>query len=39
MDTPNGEGAWLPAGSYAVKLTVGGQTYNQPLLVKADPRK
>jgi photosystem II stability/assembly factor-like uncharacterized protein len=37
-DTPLSEGTWLPAGSYSVKLTVGGQTYTQPLLVKADPR-
>jgi len=39
MDTPNGEGPWLPAGSYTVKLTAGGQTYTQPLVVKPDPRK
>ena len=39
MDTPNGEGLWLPAGSYTVKLTVGSQTYTQPLVVKPDPRK
>jgi hypothetical protein len=39
MDTPVSEGAWMPAGRYTVKLTVNGQTYTQPLLVKPDPRK
>jgi photosystem II stability/assembly factor-like uncharacterized protein len=38
MDTPIAQGPWLPAGGYTVKLTVGGQTYTQPLLVKPDPR-
>ena len=38
MDTPVNEGAWMPAGSYTVKLTVGGQSYTQPLTVKPDPR-
>ncbi len=38
MDTPTGEGAWMPAGSYTVKLTVNGQSYTQPLTVKPDPR-
>ncbi len=39
MDTPVSEGPWLPAGSYSVKLTVNGQTYKQPLIVKPDPRQ
>ena len=39
MDTPAGEGPWLPAGKYTVKLTVNGQSYTQKLEVKADPRK
>ena len=38
MDTPCSEGAWMPSGTYSVKLTVGGQSYTQPLLVKPDPR-
>jgi photosystem II stability/assembly factor-like uncharacterized protein len=29
----------VPAGSYSVKLTAGGQSYTQPLIVKADPRE
>jgi hypothetical protein len=29
----------VPAGSYSVKLTAGGQSYTQPLTVKADPRE
>jgi hypothetical protein len=37
MDTPVNEGPWLPAGSYTVKLTVGGQSYTQPLTVR--PRR
>ena len=37
-DTPRGEGPWMPAGSYTVKLTVDGKSYTQPLVVKADPR-
>jgi hypothetical protein len=39
MDTPLTEGPWLPAGSYTAKLTVSGQTYTQPVVVKPDPRK
>ena len=39
MDTPVNEGPWLPAGQYTVKLTVNGQSYTQPLLVKPDPRR
>jgi photosystem II stability/assembly factor-like uncharacterized protein len=38
MDTPVGEGAWMPAGKYTVKLTVNGQSYSQTLVVKGDPR-
>jgi hypothetical protein len=38
-DTPVVEGPWLPAGNYTVKLTAGGQTYTQPLIVRPDPRK
>jgi hypothetical protein len=37
-DTPIGQGEWMPPGSYTVKLTVDGNAYTQPLLVKADPR-
>ena len=38
LDTPVNEGPWLPAGSYTVKLTVGGQSNTQALTVKPDPR-
>jgi hypothetical protein len=38
MDTPLHQGPWMPAGAYTVKLTVGGRSYTQPLLVKPDPR-
>ncbi len=39
MDTPCGpQGQWMPAGSYTVTLTVNGQSYEQPLVVKPDPR-
>ena len=31
-------GAWALPGSYTVKLTVDGQTFTQPLIVKMDPR-
>jgi hypothetical protein len=37
-DTPVAQGAWMPAGSYTVNLTVDGKSYTQPLLVKPDPR-
>ncbi len=38
-DTPcTAEGAWMPPGTYMVKLTVNGQTYERSLLVKPDPR-
>jgi photosystem II stability/assembly factor-like uncharacterized protein len=29
---------WVAPGQYTVKLTVGGQTYTQPITVKPDPR-
>jgi hypothetical protein len=29
----------VPPASYSVKLTVNGQSYTQPLVVKPDPRK
>ena len=38
MDTPCSDGAWMPPGTYTVKLTAGGQSYVQTLLVKPDPR-
>jgi photosystem II stability/assembly factor-like uncharacterized protein len=38
MDTPVGEGPWMPAGNYTIRLTVNGQTYTQSLAVKPDPR-
>ena len=31
-------GAWVLPGTYTVKLTVDGQSYTQPLVVKMDPR-
>jgi len=33
-----GRSVALPSGNYTVRLTVNGQTYTQPLIVKADPR-
>jgi len=39
MDTPCSEGAWMPPGTYSVKLTVGGQSYTEALAVKPDPRQ
>jgi hypothetical protein len=38
-DTPVGLGEWAPPGTYTVKLTVGGQSYTQELVVKPDPRE
>jgi photosystem II stability/assembly factor-like uncharacterized protein len=38
-DTPLRQGEWEPPGTYTVKLTVGGRSYTQPLVVKADPRQ
>ncbi len=35
---PSKDGVWAPPGRYTVELTVGGQTYRQPLTVKPDPR-
>jgi photosystem II stability/assembly factor-like uncharacterized protein len=38
MDTPCSEGEWMPPGTYTVKLTVNGQSYERSLIVKPDPR-
>lgn len=38
MDTPCSEGAWMPPGTYTVRLTANGQSYERTLLVKPDPR-
>jgi hypothetical protein len=35
---PHQPGPIVPPGAYQVKLTVGGETYTQPLLLLADPR-
>jgi len=32
------EGAYVPPGRYAVRMTVGGKTFTQPFTVKPDPR-
>ncbi len=38
-DTPSEpRGPWVLPGSYTVRLTVGGRVYEQPLVVKMDPR-
>jgi photosystem II stability/assembly factor-like uncharacterized protein len=37
-DTPMHQGEWVPAGMYTVKLTVGGKSYTQQLVLKPDPR-
>src|SRR5207245_10850462 len=38
-DTPKSPlGAWALPGKYAVKLTVDGKSYTQPIVVKMDPR-
>jgi hypothetical protein len=38
-DTPVGsQGPWAEPGMYTVRLTVGGNTYTQPLTLLADPR-
>jgi photosystem II stability/assembly factor-like uncharacterized protein len=37
-DTPVHQGEWVAPGTYTVKLTVGGKSYTQPLVVKPDPR-
>ena len=38
-DTPSEpQGPWVLPGTYTVRLTVNGQTYSQPLVVKMDPR-
>ncbi|HXS96190.1 MAG TPA: hypothetical protein VN736_16415 [Candidatus Limnocylindrales bacterium] len=38
-DTPGRQGEWMPPGTYTVRLTAGGRTYTQQLLVKPDPRE
>ena len=38
-DTPAEQGEWVAPGVYTVKLTAGGRTYTQKLVVKADPRE
>src|SRR5262245_39151479 len=35
---PNPSTPWVAPGVYTVKLTVNGQSYTQPLIVKVDPR-
>ena len=38
-DTPlSPRGVWVLPGTYTVKLTVGGQSYTQPMVVRMDPR-
>ena len=38
-DTPSEQGEWVAPGVYTVKLTAGGRTYMQKLVVKADARE
>jgi hypothetical protein len=38
-DTPVGQGEWMPAGTYSVRLTVEGRAYARELVVKPDPRQ
>lgn len=38
-DTPVGQGGWMPPGEYEVRLTAGGRSYSQKLVVKPDPRR
>ena len=38
-DTPGRQGEWMPPGTYTVRLTAGGRTYTQQLVVKPDPRE
>jgi hypothetical protein len=39
-DTPvGGEGAWVPAGVYTVRLSVDGRSMTQTIEVRADPRR
>jgi hypothetical protein len=35
---PEPKGPWAPAGNYTVRLTVGGHSYTQQLMVRMDPR-
>jgi hypothetical protein len=37
-DTPVKQGEWVPPGTYTVKLTVGGRSWTQELVVRGDPR-
>ena len=37
-DTPMGQGEWMPAGTYTVRLTVEGKAYERVLVVRGDPR-
>ena len=39
QDTPVGQGEWMPPGEYIVKLTAGGESSTQTLIVKPDPRQ
>jgi hypothetical protein len=32
------QGEWVAPGNYTVKLTVGGKSYTQSVVVKPDPR-
>ena len=38
QDTPGAQGEWLPPGTYRIQLTVDGQSQQQNLIVKPDPR-
>ncbi|MGI8510708.1 MAG: hypothetical protein ACR2MQ_15480, partial [Gemmatimonadaceae bacterium] len=35
---PTVEAPWAPPGAYTVRLTVGGKSYTQPLMLRLDPR-
>lgn len=35
---PSTNAPWAPAGAYTVRLTVGGKSYTQPLVLRLDPR-
>ena len=39
QDTPGAQGEWMPPGTYTVRLTTGGASYTQSLVVKPDPRQ
>ena len=38
QDTPLSQGEWMPAGTYTVRLSAGGRSYEQLLVVRPDPR-